>query len=107
MELKTVPTATAKFLETMLKRIEHAENSRVLISLLEVAEKDLLRLSKIDTEVAGTARFNSLYVSSQLLFTRIIKNKLWCTPASPDQQKLGKKSIGKCLKNAIKLVNRI
>lgn len=102
MELKSVPTATVRFLENMLKRIENAENSRVLISLLEVAEKDLSRLSQIDTEVAGIARFNSLYVSSQLRFTRIIKNNMWCTNTSLEQQKLMKMTIGKCLKNAIK-----
>lgn len=100
--MKSVPTATAKFLETMLRRIETVENSRVMISLLEVAEKDLSRLSQIDTEVAGTARFNSLFISSQLLYARIIKNRLWYSNSCDEQHNLVKNSIGKLLKNAIK-----
>lgn len=100
--MKSVPTATAEFLETMLKRIETVENSRILISLLEVAEKDLSRLSQIDTEMAGAARFNSLYISSQLLISQIIKNKLWYSDTCVEQQNLIKHSIGKLLKNAIK-----
>lgn len=100
--MKSVPTATAKFMDTVLKRIETVENPRILISLLKVAEKDLSRLSQIDTEVAGTARFNSLFISSQLLFARVTKNKLWSSDACVEQQNLMKKSIGKLLKNSIK-----
>lgn len=100
--MKSVPTATAKFLETLLTRIETIENSRVLFSLLEVAEKDLARLSQIDTEVAGTAKFNSLFIKSQLLYASIVNNRLWHSNLGVEQHNLIKNSIGKLLKITMK-----
>lgn len=103
VEMKSVPTATAKFLETLLTRIETIENSRVLFSLLEVAEKDLARLSQIDTEVAGTAKFNSLFIKSQLLYASIVNNRLWHSNLGVEQHNLIKNSIGKLLKITMKM----
>lgn len=100
--MKSVPTATVQFLENMVKRFETIENSRVLTDMLKVAEKDLSRLSQIDTEGAGTARFSSLYISSTLLCDRIIKNKLWYTSSCVEQHNLVRNSIGKLLKKVIK-----
>ena len=101
-EMKSVPTATIAFLEMMVKRFETIENCRVLTDMLKVAERDLSRLSQIDRESAGTARFSSLYISSQLLCDRIIKNKLLYSNSGVEQQNLIKNSIGKLLKKVIK-----
>ncbi|KAI5745495.1 hypothetical protein M8J76_011490 [Diaphorina citri] len=99
-EMQSVPTSTCDFLRSMLKGIEEAPNTRVRVYLLQCAEEDLNRLSKIDSQVSGCAQLITLYINSVLLFHKIIEYKLWYSSSSPS---LIKQNIVQLLQNTLKL----
>ncbi|XP_026681839.1 uncharacterized protein LOC113468821 [Diaphorina citri] len=98
--MQSVPTSTCDFLRSMLKGIEEAPNTRVRVYLLQCAEEDLNRLSKIDSQVSGCAQLITLYINSVLLFHKIIEYKLWYSSSSPS---LIKQNIVQLLQNTLKL----
>ncbi|XP_054278169.1 integrator complex subunit 4-like [Macrosteles quadrilineatus] len=81
-ELETLPSSTPQFLTTLLSRLEGAPNSRVHMELLLAAERDLNRLATIDPTVSGAAQFTALYITSQLLMSKVLANKMWCSNAA-------------------------
>lgn len=99
-EMKSVPTSTCEFLRSMLLGIEDAPNTRVRVYLLQCAEEDLSRLSKIDSQVSGCAQLIALYINSLLLLYRIIEYKLWYSSSSTS---LIKQNIVQLLQNSLKL----
>ncbi|XP_044728880.1 integrator complex subunit 4 [Chrysoperla carnea] len=71
---KTDDTNTANFLETIITNIDNVgASSRVRITLLESAQKHLLRLAEMESGVAGAAHFTALHIGAQLLADRIGK----------------------------------
>ncbi|KAG8251766.1 Integrator complex subunit 4 [Homalodisca vitripennis] len=93
-ELATLPSSTPQFLTTLLSRLEGAPNARVHMELLLAAERDLNRLATIDDSVSGAAQFTALYITSQLLMSKVLADKMWCSNAANALQ-------GNSIKNSI------
>uniref|UniRef100_A0A8D9FEG4 Integrator complex subunit 4 n=1 Tax=Cacopsylla melanoneura TaxID=428564 RepID=A0A8D9FEG4_9HEMI len=99
-EMQSVPTSTCEFLRSMLQGIEEAPNTRVRVYLLQCAEEDLSRLSKIDSKVSGCAQLITMYINSLLLLHKIIQYKLWYSVSSPSSIR---QNIVQLLQNTLKL----
>ncbi|KAG8251770.1 Integrator complex subunit 4 [Homalodisca vitripennis] len=104
-ELATLPSSTPQFLTTLLSRLEGAPNARVHMELLLAAERDLNRLATIDDSVSGAAQFTALYITSQLLMSKVLADKMWCSNAANALQGNSiKNSIIQLLQHCFKLV---
>ncbi|XP_017786488.1 PREDICTED: integrator complex subunit 4 [Nicrophorus vespilloides] len=63
-----------EFLKNVIDNLNIENNTvRMQTNLLEVSKEHLLRLSEMDSVVAGTAKFTSLYIGAQLLMSQILE----------------------------------
>ncbi|RZC34050.1 integrator complex subunit 4 [Asbolus verrucosus] len=78
----TVPESL-EFLNNVITNLDMAENTfRVQTTLLQTAKEHLNRLSEIDSVVAGTAQFTSLYIGAQLIMSQILEKGFWVNPGT-------------------------
>ncbi|RZF35188.1 hypothetical protein LSTR_LSTR012626 [Laodelphax striatellus] len=93
-----------KFLESILDRVAAAPSPRVQAMLLEAAQRDLSRLSEIDSTVAGLANFVSLYIGSQLQLGRLLSdNRCYSNNTTSLQANPVRNSIAHLLQLCLKL----
>lgn len=83
-----------------------AENTvRAPTIMLQTAKDHLNRLSDMDSTVAGTAQFTSLYIGAQLLLYQILEKGFWMNPVTLATQQANnlKTSIQNLLQLCLKL----
>ncbi|XP_018574117.1 integrator complex subunit 4 [Anoplophora glabripennis] len=95
-----------EFLNSVIRNLDMAENTiRVHTTLLQTAKEHLNRLSEMDSTVAGTAQFTSLYIGAQLHISQILEKGFWANPGTLATQQANnlKTSIQNLLQHCLKL----
>lgn len=99
-------TESLQFLVNFVQSLDMPDKTlRVQTSLLQTAKEHLNRLSEMDTTVAGTAKFTSLYIGAQLLMSQILEHKLWTNPTTLVAQQANtlRANIDDLLQNCLRL----
>ncbi|GLH06977.1 Integrator complex subunit 4 [Gryllus bimaculatus] len=105
-ELRPVNESAARFLDSMLARLEAAPPAgRLREELMQAAQRDLERLAAIDSSVSGAAHFAAAFVGSQLLASKVLANRLWANPAAlaTHQGHVVRATIAQLLQHCLKL----
>ncbi|KAJ8918318.1 hypothetical protein NQ315_008011 [Exocentrus adspersus] len=95
-----------EFLNNVIRNLDMAENTiRVHTTLLQTAKEHLNRLSEMDSTVAGTAQFTSLYIGAQLHISQILEKGFWANPGTLATQQANtlKTSIQNLLQDCLML----
>lgn len=71
------------FLQQVLEQIDNAEHRSATAKqgLLQIAIRDLEKLSTIEPSLSAAASCASLYIQCQLLLTKLLSNKNWMNPS--------------------------
>ncbi|CAH0557840.1 unnamed protein product [Brassicogethes aeneus] len=94
------------FLNNIIRNLDMAENTiRVPTKMLQTAKEHLNRLSEMDSKVAGTAQFTSLYIAAQLQLYQILEKGFWMNPVTLATQQVNnlKTNIQNLLQLCLKL----